>query len=149
VFVGRAADLWSCYLSALGAGDLQALDRLFTPDATVFSQLYGEIGAMEYHRTFLGDTSRVRPDMLSFYDGTPVGPGAAAHVRWELTLADEETISIEAVDLVELECEHGRIQRLTFIYDPTEARGALEAMRRRQLEREVDAAVLANRPDPA
>jgi ketosteroid isomerase-like protein len=139
-----AAELFGCYLAALDRGDLAAIDALFTPDAEVISPLYGAMNAADYHRILLADTDRTRPRLCNIFDHANNGRGAAAHLQIAWTLADQETVEFEAVDLVELADDGRRFRKLTVVYDSTPVRAAWLAFRERQMQRDAASIVMAS-----
>ncbi|MBS0295719.1 MAG: nuclear transport factor 2 family protein [Proteobacteria bacterium] len=136
-----AAELCLRYVDALNAGDLQAIEDLFTPDATVLSPVYGPMNAHEFHRVFFADTDRTKPQVRGLFDHANNGQGAALHLSFSWTFADQETVEFEAVDLFELSPE-GRFRKLTIVYDSQPVRKAWQAFQQRRLESAAAATVL-------
>ena len=138
-----AAELCLRYVDALNAGDLAAIEALFTPDATVLSPVYGPMNAREFHRAFFDDTDRTRPEVRGLFDHANNGQGAALHLSFSWTFADQETVEFDAVDLFELSPE-GRFRKLTIVYDSQPVRIAWQAFQQRRLERAAAAIVLGH-----
>jgi hypothetical protein len=136
-----AAELCGRYVDALNQGDLDAIDAMFTPDATVLSPIYGMMNAAEFHRAFFGDTDRTRPEVKGLFDHANNGQGAALHLSFSWTFADQETVQFEAVDLFELSPE-GRFRKLTIVYDSQPVRKAWQAFQQRRMDSAAAAIVM-------
>lgn len=111
------AQLCRSYLDALNAGDLAAVQALFTPDATVVSPLYGVVDAGAFYAGLFADTQQSDTTLLTIFETSADGGSVALHFRYRWTLRGGKQVSFDCVDVFELSEDRQRFQKLTIIYD--------------------------------
>ncbi len=116
-------ELLTQYLQALQEGNYSDIMTLFTEDAVVKSPLYGEILASDFYKTLLRDTAQSKITVLNLFSKNNVG---AAHFLYEWVLKGGTLTSFECVDIIQV--FHGKIGKLTIIYDTYEVRQPFEKM---------------------
>jgi len=124
----NAAELVASYLAALEQADLDAVLKLFTPDAVVHSPLYGPLPAAQFYPALFADTGESHLTLKGTMEGRSEGNGRLLafwfHFDWRLPSG--RPAPFEVVDLAELD-DDGRIGSLRIIYDTVEVRPAFEA----------------------
>ncbi|MFK0202422.1 nuclear transport factor 2 family protein [Streptomyces lavendulae] len=122
-----AAELVSAYLDALERADVEAVLRLFAPDAMVHSPLYGPKPATEFYPELFADTSRSHLTLLAVMEGrNQQGTQLVSfwfHFDWRLPSG--VAAPFDVVDLAELS-QDGRIAELRIVYDTVNVRPVFE-----------------------
>lgn len=115
------------YLEGLNAGDVELLLRLFTPDGTVDSPLYGVMPARDFYPALFEDTAQsvvsLRKKLVSEDFST-----IAFWFDFDWTLADRSPAPFTVVDVAEL--RDGLISALHIVYDTYPLRDAWARQRR-------------------
>lgn len=115
------------YLEGLNAGDVELLLRLFTPDGTVDSPLYGVMPARDFYPALFEDTAQsvvtLRKKLVSEDFST-----IAFWFDFDWTLADGSPAPFTVVDVAEL--RDGLISALHIVYDTYPLRDAWTRQRR-------------------
>lgn len=109
------------YFDALGHG--KAAPELFTKDALVISELYGELPYEEYSRNLLRDESKMWLKVLHVFtceDANILG----LHIDKKLTASTGKEAEYEGFYLFEFEGD--KIRRFTNLYNPAKVVEALK-----------------------
>ena len=118
----------AAYLRAVEEADLDAMLALFTPDAVVYSPLYGTLPASEFYPALFADTGSATLTLLGTMRGTSVDGVALLsflfHFDW--VLPNGTAAPFDVVDVAELD-DDGLIRRIRIIYDTVDVRPAFEA----------------------
>lgn len=124
-----AEDLCRAYLAALNAGNRDAVRRLFAPDATVASPLYGIWPAEAFFKNLFAATRQSQTTLTNVFASVRDNAAIALQFRYLWTLATGKTVEFECVDVFELTEDRQRFQKMTIVYDTAPLRADWEAVR--------------------
>lgn len=117
------------YLHCLETAGYETLMSLFSSDARVDSPLYGKVAAAKFYKDLFKDTSESKITLLNVFKSED-GRGAAAHFKYDWTLADGTSAPFEVVDVFKFS-EDGKIIELKIIYDTAKTRPAFEGLKKK------------------
>ncbi len=103
------------YFDCLEKADLASLLELFHPQATVHSPLYGTMRATHFYPQLFKDTRQSQLQIHHIFTDE-AALKAAAHFRYQWSLANGKQTAFEGVDVFELD-EQANITQLTILYD--------------------------------
>lgn len=121
----RAKHLCSKYVAALSSSDMEAMRRLFAPDAIVTSPIYGRQPFDRFYAQLFDETQQSNVTMLSTFVGVDT-PQIAMQMEYQWILANGNSVRFHCVDVFDY-CENrGLFTGLQIIYDTWAARRALD-----------------------
>ncbi|MCB0706714.1 MAG: hypothetical protein KDC34_15470 [Saprospiraceae bacterium] len=107
------SELINAYLEALGASDLEALLKLFSMEARVFSPRYGQLPADEFFQKLFEDTEASNLRLIQVFESVNKEICAFFHYDW--ILKSGELISFDVCDIFKLDGDR-KITELRIIY---------------------------------
>lgn len=108
--------LVDAYLSRLGAGDIEGVLNLFTPNAIVHSPLYGSLPATAFYPKLAADTAASEVTFKELFVSTESSDSIALRFQYRWSLANGKEKIFDCVDVIRT-APDGLISELTIIYD--------------------------------
>jgi hypothetical protein len=100
--------------------------KLFAPDASVSSPLYGKISPLSFYPQLFEETKEMRVMIKNLFFSRENSRIVAAHFLFDWTLKNGLSVeAVECVDIFEF-LPSDQISNLRIIYDTNKARHALE-----------------------
>ena len=109
------------YLRTLKSGNYEAIVKLFTKDAVVYSPIYGRRNVKTFFKEVFADTVKSKLTLFNIFKGKN---SAAFHFNYEWTLKNGTVVSSETIDIIKI--SKGKIKELKIIYDASKTRKALK-----------------------
>jgi len=109
--------LCKSYLAALNAGDLEAVLALFTPNAVVYSPLYGKKNARDFYTELFQDTAESETTHINTFLSPDDNSSVALQFKYVWTLDNGEKVEFECVDVFKVCPTSKRFTELKIIYD--------------------------------
>ena len=108
------------YLQALEDADLGAMLMLFSPNALIYSPLYGPQKPRKFYQDLFRDTQQSKIQLLDIYTNLEKHT-ASVNFIYEWTMANESQTTFDCVDIFHFDGEN-KITQLKIIYDTQQAR---------------------------
>lgn len=114
------------YQEALNRKDLDAILDLFTVDASVKAPMLGELDVRAFHQRVFESCGFAMTKLTNVFDGLHHARSVALQFQYKWTYPSRRTVSVEGMSVFEIDEGRKKFNRLTVIYDPTEARRNLK-----------------------
>lgn len=115
------------YIEHLQAGNLEALNALFSGDGMVVSPIYGTLSAQEFYQKLAGDTFSSKLTIKGIFEEASTG-NVALYFQYDWTLEHGRQVTFDVVDILTFDAEN-KITSLKIIYDTVQARTWVEELR--------------------
>lgn len=115
------------YIEFLQAGDLVALNALFSTDGLVISPIYGTMEAAAFYETLAKDTTESKLTIKGIFE-EPSSGNIALYFQYDWTLGHGREVTFDVVDILTFDTEN-KITGLKIIYDTVQARAWVEELR--------------------
>ena len=79
--------------------------------------MYGEIPAKKFYTDLFADTNRSDTKLLSIFSSDSGNFSVALHFHYSWTLKNEKVVEFECVDIIKINPETNKINKLKIIYD--------------------------------
>ncbi|MBX2877144.1 MAG: hypothetical protein KTR30_33800, partial [Saprospiraceae bacterium] len=103
------------YIEYLQAGNLEALNALFSAEGIVISPIYGTLGAKEFYEKLAGDTTSSALTIKGIFEEPSTGH-IALYFQYDWTLDHGRQVVFDVVDILTFDAEN-KITSLKIIYD--------------------------------
>ncbi len=115
------------YIEYLQAGNLAALNALFSADGVVRSPIYGTMEAAAFYEALAKDTTESKLTIKGVFEEPSLG-NIALYFQYEWTLEHGRQVTFDVVDILTFDSEN-KITNLKIIYDTVQARAWVEELR--------------------
>lgn len=110
-------DVIKAYFHGLEKASYQDIIKLFSPNAVVYSPLYGKIEAVRFYKKLFSDTQNSEIVLKNIFLSTDKPNTAAAHFVYSWTMKDGTQVQFECVDVFDFALQGDMLLSLTIIYD--------------------------------
>jgi hypothetical protein len=110
-------DVIKAYFHGLEKASYQDIIKLFSPNAVVYSPLYGKIEAVRFYKELFSDTQSSKIVLKNIFLSADKPDTAAAHFVYSWTMKDGTQVRFECVDVFDFALQSDKILSLTIIYD--------------------------------
>lgn len=110
-------DVIKSYFHGLEKSSYQDIIKLFSPNAVVYSPLYGKIEAIRFYKELFSDTQSSKIGLNNIFLSADKPDTAAAHFVYSWTMKDGTQVQFECMDVFDFAPQSGKILSLTIIYD--------------------------------
>ncbi len=110
-------DVIKAYFHGLEKASYQDVIKLFSPNAVVYSPLYGKMEAVRFYKDLFSDTQNSKILLKDIFVSADKPNTAAAHFIYSWTLKDGTQVQFECVDVFDFALQNDTILSLTIIYD--------------------------------
>lgn len=110
-------DIIKTYFQGLEKSSYQEIVKLFTPNAVVYSPLYGKIEATRFYKELFSDTQTSKIALKNIFVSVDKPDTAAAHFIYSWTMKDGTKVQFECIDVFDFVPQSNTILSLTIIYD--------------------------------
>jgi len=110
-------DVIKSYFHGLEKASFQDIIKLFSPNAIVYSPLYGKIEAIRFYKELFSDTQSSKIVLKDIFLSADKPDTAAAHFVYSWTMKDGTQVQFECIDVFAFAPQSDKILSLTIIYD--------------------------------
>lgn len=118
----QAETLCQRYIAAIEAGDLAAIDVLFSQGATVQTPVSGHQPVRKFYAYVFETISDRKMVPLDVFVSVSAPNRVALHMAYTRTVTGAPTATIEAVDIFELTERYDQISTVNIVYDTAPVR---------------------------
>ncbi|MGV2974544.1 nuclear transport factor 2 family protein [Roseibium alexandrii] len=121
-----AEEICKRYIAAVEAGDLSAIDTLFTQDAIVRTPVSGHKPARAFYAYVFKAISDRKMKLLDVLVGISAPSRVALHMAYTRTVIGSPPATIETIDIFELTDRFDQISAVNIVYDTAPVRTDFE-----------------------